>query len=244
MRASSSTVIRLLYEDACRRPPGAAGAPTSTRTASPPSRSGCGRRTTDASRRGCSACWSSDLREQAHASWPRALAASLFLTKAAAGFARSTGDYERFAPDVARGYRLLGLPSDVDLDEVARWELRWWVVRREIGLAAGEAAGETIARLYAALYDVPLEQVAEAGRLRGIAAEVRDRGATADPDGPKGPGARLLARSRPLASRLVSEPSGRGRSLSAAKRSSLSGRRGGGRRPTTRRGRPRPRAGA
>jgi hypothetical protein len=124
------------------------------------------------------------LREQAHASWPRAIVASLFLTKAAAGFARSTGDYERFAPDVARGYRLLGLPSHVDAGEVARRELRWWVVRREIGLTAGAAAGDAITRLYASLYDVPEEAVAEAGRLRGEAAEVRDRGASLDPDGP------------------------------------------------------------
>jgi hypothetical protein len=128
------------------------------------------------------------LREQAHASWPRAIAASLFLTKAAAGFARSTGDYERFAPDVARGYRLLGLPAHVDAEEVARRELRWWVVRREIGLSAGVAAGDAITRLYAALYDVPESAVAEAGRLRGEAAEVRDRGATADPDGSTGRG--------------------------------------------------------
>ena len=35
---------------------------------------------------------------------------------------------------------------------------------------------------------MPLAAVAEAGRLRGMAAEVRDRGATADPDGPKGAG--------------------------------------------------------
>jgi hypothetical protein len=128
------------------------------------------------------------LREQAHVSWPRALAASLFLTKAAAQFSRSTGDYDRFAPDIARGYRLLRLGKGVDLAEVAHWELRWWVVRREIGLAAGEAAGDAIARTYAALYRLPLERVAEAGRLRGIAAEVRDRGATADPAGPTGPG--------------------------------------------------------
>ena len=59
------------------------------------------------------------LREQAHASWPRALAAAFFLTKGAAGFARATGDYDRFAPDIARGYRLLGLPPDVDAVEVA-----------------------------------------------------------------------------------------------------------------------------
>jgi len=128
------------------------------------------------------------LREQANISWPRAIYAAGLLTKAAVGFARATGDYDRFAPDVARGYRALGLPGSVDLDTVAREELRWWVVRREIGLAAGTAAGESIARLYAALYDVPLEAVSEAGRLRGVAAEVRDRGATADPDGPAAEG--------------------------------------------------------
>lgn len=150
------------------------------------------------------------LREQAAVSWPRAVYAAGLLTKAAVGFARSTGDYDRFAPDVARGYRALGLPASVDLDTVAREELRWWVVRREIGLAAGTAAGESIARLYAALYDVPLETVVEAGNLRGVAAEVRDRGATADPDGPKGEGraywpevARLLGESYRSLSRAV-----------------------------------------
>ncbi len=92
---------------------------------------------------------------------------------------------DRFAPGVARGYRALGLPGSVDLGIVAREER---VIRLEIGLAAGTAAGESIARLYAAPYDVPLETVSEAGRLRGVAAEVRDRDATADPDGPKGEG--------------------------------------------------------
>ena len=128
------------------------------------------------------------LREQAHASWPRALASSLLLTKAAIGFARSTGDYDRFGPTIARAYRLLGLPRDVNAEEVARWELRWWVVRREIGLAAGNAAGEAISTMYAALYQLPIDRVAEAGRLRGIAAEIRDRGASTDPDGPMGRG--------------------------------------------------------
>jgi hypothetical protein len=128
------------------------------------------------------------LREQAHASWPRALASSLLLTKAAIGFARSTGDYDRFGPTIARAYRLLGLPRDVNAEEVARWELRWWVVRREIGLAAGNAAGEAISTMCAALYQLPIDRVAEAGRLRGIAAEIRDRGASTDPDGPVGRG--------------------------------------------------------
>ena len=129
------------------------------------------------------------IRAQAGVSWPRALAASLLFTRAAAGFARATGDYDRFAGDIASGYRMLRLPPHVAVEAVARHELRWWVVRREIGLAAGSAAGESITDLYAALYDVPRERVAEAGRLRGLAAEVRDRGAADDPDGQTGAGA-------------------------------------------------------
>jgi hypothetical protein len=129
------------------------------------------------------------LREQAGASWPTALGASLLLTRAAAGFARADGEYERFAPDIARAYRMLGLPDDIDAEEVARRELRWWVVRREIGLAAGDAAGDAITKLYAAIYDMSEARVAEAGRLRGLAAEVRDRGAADDPEGPGARGA-------------------------------------------------------
>ncbi len=129
------------------------------------------------------------LRAQAQVSWPRAIRASLLLTRAAAGFARASGDYERFATDVGRSYRMLGLPDHVDVEAVARHELRWWVVRREIGPAAGEAAGNAITDLYASLYDVPREWVANAGRLRGTAAEIRDRGANDDPDGPRGAGA-------------------------------------------------------
>ena len=150
---------------------------------------------------------------QARVSWPRALAASLLLTRAAAGFARATGDYDRYAPDIGRAYRMLRLPEHVDAEAVARRELRWWVVRREIGLAAGAAAGDAITDLYATLYDIPRERVAEAGRLRGMAAEVRDRGATDDPDGSTGAGtaywpevARLLRESyRSLSASLAAK---------------------------------------
>ncbi|HEY2915672.1 MAG TPA: hypothetical protein VGI98_00510 [Candidatus Limnocylindrales bacterium] len=126
--------------------------------------------------------------EQAGVGWLRAVAAAFWLAWAAARFGRSSGDYERFAAPIARGYRLLGLPEHVDVDEVARRELRWWVVRRETGLAAGAAAGDAITRLYAEIYEVPEDAVAEAGRLRGQAAEVRDRGAAIDPDGSGGEG--------------------------------------------------------
>lgn len=128
-------------------------------------------------------------REQAQVSWPRALLASFYFSRAAVRFAPATGDYERFAPDVASGYRVLGLPPDVDAEEVARRELRWWVVRREMGLSSGEGAGEAITKIYSAIYLVPELQVARAGHLRGLAAEVRDRGASVDPDGPTSRGA-------------------------------------------------------
>ena len=127
--------------------------------------------------------------DQAHVSWRRALVAAFYFARGASRFARATGDYERFAPDVVRGYRALGLPADVDAQEVARRELRWWVVRREIGVAAGDEAGRAITALYSAIYRLPEQSVAEAGRLRGLAAEVRDRGASDDPAGPTAPGA-------------------------------------------------------
>jgi hypothetical protein len=55
-------------------------------------------------------------REQAGVGWPRAILAAFWLAWAAIRFGRSAGDYHRFLPDVVRGYRLLGLPPDVDID--------------------------------------------------------------------------------------------------------------------------------
>ena len=162
-------------------------------------------------------------REQAGVSWPRAVAAAVLLARAAVAFGRTgwggAGDAtERDDPaylrDIVRGYRMLGLPGGVNADEVARRELRWWTVRREIGVAAGEVAGTAIAALYSELYGLPVSAVAEAGRLRGLAAEVRDRGAIADRDGPRGRGAaywpevgRLLVASyRALKGAVAAEP--------------------------------------
>jgi hypothetical protein len=42
--------------------------------------------------------------------------------------------------------------------------------------------------LYVSIHGVPEALVSEAGRLRGKAAEVRDRGAAVDPGGPLGEG--------------------------------------------------------
>jgi hypothetical protein len=125
--------------------------------------------------------------EQARTGWLGSVIGAAWLTRAAVRFAGSEGDYDRFLPSIERGYRALGVGDDRSA-EVARAELRWWVVRREIGLAAGHAAGDAITALYAALYGLPAQALAEAGRLRGLAAEMRDRGANADPDGPRGRG--------------------------------------------------------
>ena len=127
-------------------------------------------------------------REQAGVGWRRAVLGAIWLARAASRFGSSTGAYDRFLPGITRGYRALGIPLD-RAEEVARRELRWWVVRREIGSTAGAAAGDAITALYSALYALPASEVAEAGRLRGLAAEVRDRGANVDPDGPAGRGA-------------------------------------------------------
>jgi hypothetical protein len=87
-----------------------------------------------------------------------------------------------------------------------------------MGLSSGTAAGDAITALYAAIYADPSEAVADAGRLRGQAADVRDRGAAADTDGSTGPGrgywpevARLLRDSYRSLKAAVSDPRGGGR---------------------------------
>ena len=156
------------------------------------------------------------LREQAHVGWPRALVASVYLTKAAAGFARATGDYDRFAPDIGRAYRLLRLPEQVDAESrraATSFDGGWsgaksgWrpAMRRRATPSRSCTPRSTRSRA---------RSVAEAGRLRGVAAEVRDRGANDDPDGPTGPGraywpevARLLRDSyRSLQTALDEDP--------------------------------------
>ena len=119
--------------------------------------------------------------EQADVGWARALAAAFWFALAASRFARATDGYERFEQPIVRGYRALRLPAGIDAPDVARRELRWWVVRREMGLDSRDEAGAAIGALYAALFNVSEATVAEAARLRGQAAEVRDRGAAAEP---------------------------------------------------------------
>ena len=152
------------------------------------------------------------LREQAHVRWPRALVAAVFLTKAAVGFARATGDYERFAPDVARGYRWLGLPGDVDVGGGRPRGAA--LVGRPPRDRPGRGFGGRARRSPGCMprsTTCRSTSVAEAGRLRGIAAEVRDRGAIDGSGGSDGSRRGLLAGGGSPPARVVSEAGGSSR---------------------------------
>ena len=124
-------------------------------------------------------------------------------------FARATGDYDRFAPDIGRAYRRSGCPTTS-------------TSRRS--LATSCAGGSSVAR--SAWRPAPrparpsptctrrcTTSRANGWRRRAgcvVSPRVRDRGATDDPEGPPARRA-LLAGGRPVAAGLVSKPAGRPR---------------------------------
>ena len=134
-------------------------------------------------------------REQAGVGWPRAVLAAYYLARAAVQFGRAQGDYDRFEPDIASGYRALRLPPHIDVAtrRAARAAL--------VGRAAGDrsdgrlSGGRRDHRAVRRHLRLPEADVVEAGRLRGEAAEVRDRGATDDPAGRAAPAMRTGPRS-------------------------------------------------
>ena len=125
------------------------------------------------------------LREQYHYSWQRAAIAGFHWARAAAVFGDTRGDYDRVLPDLEAGYRIARDWTGAGFDPaaVARAELSWWTARRDPASGTGEHKNDVVAarmtELYARLYEVPPERVAEAARLRVEAADLRDRGADA-----------------------------------------------------------------
>ena len=116
-------------------------------------------------------------REQAGASWPRAIGRGV---RPRAGARRGSGaapaTTTASCPTSSADTGCSGLPDAGRREAVARRELRWWVVRREIGLAAGRPPGDVIADLYAELYAVPGD---DGRRGRPAARRSRRRCATA-----------------------------------------------------------------
>jgi hypothetical protein len=90
-------------------------------------------------------------------------------------------EYERALPDLRDFYGSIRQASDVpfDVERVARLELEWWIVHRE---RAGHPDGDLARALAAAaaeIYRVPVERLAEHGRLRAEAMTIRDTRAAA-----------------------------------------------------------------
>jgi len=125
------------------------------------------------------------LREQYHYSWQKAVVAGYHLAKAAAVFGDASGDYDRVLPDLEAGYAIARDWTGASFDPaaVARAELSWWTARRDPASGSGADKNRVVAArmtdLYALLYGVPRDRVAEAARLRVDAADLRDRGADA-----------------------------------------------------------------
>jgi hypothetical protein len=119
------------------------------------------------------------LREQYRYPWAKAATAGFYLARPAARFAVMKSDYDTVLPDLERAFAIAkdwtGARYDPPL--VARAELAWWVARRDPATKSVDNVGRLIAESYAAYYEVPVERVASAGRLRAEAGDLRDRGA-------------------------------------------------------------------
>lgn len=87
-------------------------------------------------------------------------------------------DYERALPDLTRYYSLIRRASatSFDVDRVARLELEWWIVHRQRDRYGPGDLARALAELQTALYDRPVETIAEHGRLRAEAMAMRDAG--------------------------------------------------------------------
>jgi hypothetical protein len=123
------------------------------------------------------------LREQYGYSWARAIQAGGYLARGAARFGDARGDYDRVLPDLEAAFTIARdwTSSSFDPRAAARAELAWWVARRTPGQDDPAIVGQRIADAYAVLYQLPVERLADAGRLRADAAHLRDLDA-AQPD--------------------------------------------------------------
>jgi hypothetical protein len=116
------------------------------------------------------------LREQYGYSWARAVQAGAYLARSASAFSGLRGDYDRVLPDLEAAFVVARdwTSASFDPNAAARAELAWWVARRTEGQSDVDTVGRRIAEAYAVFYGVPVERVAEAGRLRAEAAHLRD----------------------------------------------------------------------
>lgn len=90
-------------------------------------------------------------------------------------------DYEKTLPDLKKFYAEIRdiSTTDFDVERAARLELEWWIVHRQRNLYKEGDLARALAELAAEIYQMPVENFIEHGRLRAEAMEIRDRQAEA-----------------------------------------------------------------
>jgi hypothetical protein len=89
---------------------------------------------------------------------------------------KQRSDYEKALPDLITFYNYLHNMSDIDFDvyKVAKLELEWWIIHRELAKHPPGDLDRALAELQAAIYNLPVERLMEHGRLRAEAMTIRD----------------------------------------------------------------------
>jgi hypothetical protein len=109
--------------------------------------------------------------------WRRQLTA-FYATRAAFVFkdGKSREDYEKALPDVERFYGEIHdlSTTDFDLRKAAKLELEWWIVHRERKKYREGDLARALAETASAVYNQPVEDFMEHGRLRAEAMNIRD----------------------------------------------------------------------
>ena len=90
-------------------------------------------------------------------------------------------EYERALPDLRNFYGAIREAGNIsfDVERAARLELEWWIVHRERARHREGDLARALAEAAAEIYGVPVERMAEHGRLRAEAMTIRDTRAEA-----------------------------------------------------------------
>ena len=105
-------------------------------------------------------------------SWGQAAYAASLVARAEFAFAPKKHDLTVVEKYIRRFYEFIRKihRESFDLDEVTRWEFKWWVVHRELfGLENNQPVAEALTNVYAALFQVEPERVREAAFYRAQA---------------------------------------------------------------------------
>jgi len=112
--------------------------------------------------------------EQFGLSWPRAIQASYYTTRAAVAWAPADHNVERVRHYLRHFYRTV---RRADADHIGDRELDYWILHRDLSgrpQSRKEPLERSLADLHAALFGLPREATAESGVARARAADAVD----------------------------------------------------------------------